>query len=85
MGGAGFFPLGVNEKAAVTIHYRRTVVNLGQGGVPVTRTPWGGVVGVMLDGRGRPLQLKRCRTRNRTHEMVQCGGALSRQAGGQGR
>jgi len=32
--------------------------NLGQGaGMPVTREVQGGVVGVMLDGRGRPLQL----------------------------
>jgi hypothetical protein len=33
-------------------------VNLGAGaGVPVTREVQGGVVGLMLDGRGRPLQL----------------------------
>jgi hypothetical protein len=33
-------------------------VNLGAGsGTPVTREVQGGVVGLMLDGRGRPLQL----------------------------
>jgi len=33
-------------------------VNLGQGtGVPVSREVQGGVVGLLLDGRGRPLQL----------------------------
>ena len=33
-------------------------VNLGAGfGIPVTREVQGGVVGFLLDGRGRPLQL----------------------------
>ena len=33
-------------------------VNLGAGaGVSITRELQGGVVGLMLDGRGRPLQL----------------------------
>ena len=33
-------------------------VNLGAGtGVSVTREVQGGVVGLMIDGRGRPLQL----------------------------
>ncbi len=57
MGELRLFPLGVNEKATLTMQPAKAI-NLGQGtGVPVTRDVQGGVVGVMLDGRGRPLQL----------------------------
>ena len=51
------FPLGPNQKASLTMQPAKTV-NLGQGaGVPVSREVQGGVVGLLLDGRGRPLQL----------------------------
>jgi uncharacterized protein (TIGR01319 family) len=51
------FPLALNEKATVTLRPAKQV-NLGAGsGTSVTREAQGGVVGLMLDGRGRPLQL----------------------------
>jgi uncharacterized protein (TIGR01319 family) len=51
------FPLVLNQKATVTLRPTKQV-NLGAGpGTPVTREAQGGVVGLMLDGRGRPLQL----------------------------
>jgi len=51
------FPLAVGEEATVAMAPARSV-DLGAGkGVPVERRARGGVVGVMLDGRGRPLQL----------------------------
>jgi uncharacterized protein (TIGR01319 family) len=57
MGELRLFPLGLNQKAAVTMQPAKTV-NLGQGaGAPVSREVQGGVVGLLLDGRGRPLQL----------------------------
>jgi hypothetical protein len=57
MGELRLFPLGLNQKAKLTMQPAKTV-NLGQGaGVPVGREVHGGVVGLLLDGRGRPLQL----------------------------
>lgn len=51
------YPLELGKKAKVTMQPTKQV-NLGAGaGVPVTREVQGGVVGLMLDGRGRPLQL----------------------------
>ncbi|HLG44469.1 MAG TPA: methylaspartate mutase, partial [Nitrospirales bacterium] len=45
------------EEAAVSITPARSV-DVGAGkGVPVERRARGGVVGLVLDGRGRPLQL----------------------------
>ena len=50
-------PLGDNERAQVTMKPVKQV-DLGEGkGAPVTREARGGAVGLMLDGRGRPLQL----------------------------
>ncbi|OGW64492.1 MAG: methylaspartate mutase [Nitrospirae bacterium RIFCSPLOWO2_02_FULL_62_14] len=49
--------LGDNERAKVTMKPVKQV-DLGEGkGVSVTREARGGAVGLMLDGRGRPLQL----------------------------
>jgi len=49
--------LGDNQKATVTMKPARQV-DLGAGkGAPVTREARGGAVGLLLDGRGRPLQL----------------------------
>jgi hypothetical protein len=57
MGELQMFPLALNQKATIAMQPVKTI-NLGQGaGVPVTREVQGGVVGLMLDGRGRPLQL----------------------------
>ena len=51
------YPLELNKKAKMTMQPAKQV-NFGAGaGVPVTREVQGGVVGLMLDGRGRPLQL----------------------------
>jgi hypothetical protein len=50
-------PLASDQKASITIQPAKQV-NLGAGaGVSVTREVQGGVVGLLLDGRGRPLQL----------------------------
>jgi uncharacterized protein (TIGR01319 family) len=50
-------PLALNEKATITMQPAKQV-SLGAGpGMPVTREVQGGVVGLILDGRGRPLQL----------------------------
>jgi len=50
-------PLSDRQKASITVQPVKQV-NLGAGaGVPVTREVYGGVVGLLLDGRGRPLQL----------------------------
>ena len=50
-------PLAAGEAAAVSITPARAV-DVGAGkGVPVERRARGGVVGLVLDGRGRPLQL----------------------------
>jgi hypothetical protein len=49
--------LASGQKASIAIQPVKHV-NLGAGaGVAVTREVQGGVVGIMLDGRGRPLQL----------------------------
>jgi hypothetical protein len=57
MGEVRLFPLGLNQKAKLTMQPAKTV-NLGQGtGTAVSREVQGGVVGLLLDGRGRPLQL----------------------------
>jgi uncharacterized protein (TIGR01319 family) len=51
------YPLELGQKAKMTLRPVKQV-NLGSGaGVPVAREVQGGVVGLMLDGRGRPLQL----------------------------
>ncbi|MFC1600974.1 glutamate mutase L [Candidatus Sumerlaeota bacterium] len=48
-------PLGVGETATITIQPSRSV-NVGAGrGKPVTGAVHGGTVGLVLDGRGRPL------------------------------
>ena len=50
-------PLAADQKASIVIQPAKQV-NLGAGaGVAVTREVQGGVVGLLLDGRGRPLQL----------------------------
>jgi len=49
--------LGDNERAKVTMKPAKQV-DLGEGkGTPVTREARGGAAGLLLDGRGRPLQL----------------------------
>jgi hypothetical protein len=51
------YPLKAGAKAAITLHPAKSV-DAGAGpGAPVTRDVLGGVVGLLLDGRGRPLQL----------------------------
>ncbi|MCS6897876.1 MAG: glutamate mutase L [Nitrospira sp.] len=51
------YPLGVGEQATVTLRPVKGV-NGGAGlGMPITKTVYGGVVGLLFDGRGRPLQL----------------------------
>lgn len=51
------FPLGDGEQAEMEIRPAKGV-DLGEGkGVPVSRNVQGGVVGLLLDGRGRPLQI----------------------------
>ena len=51
------FALTREQQATVTLQPAKQV-DLGNGpGQPLTRTVQGGVVGLMLDGRGRPLQL----------------------------
>ena len=50
-------PLASEQKASITVQPAKQV-NLGAGaGVAVTREVQGGVVGLLLDGRGRPLRL----------------------------
>ena len=50
-------PLGTEETATVELRPAKQV-DVGAGkGVPVSKEARGGVVGLMLDGRGRPLQL----------------------------
>ena len=49
--------LGDNERATITMKPGKSV-DLGEGkGVAVTKEARGGAVGILLDGRGRPLQL----------------------------
>jgi uncharacterized protein (TIGR01319 family) len=50
------YPLELGQKATLAVQPAKSV-NLGSGaGVPVTREVQGGVVGLLLDGRSRPLQ-----------------------------
>ena len=50
-------PLASGQKASIMVQPAKQV-NLGAGaGVSVTREVQSGVVGLLLDGRGRPLQL----------------------------
>ncbi|NLC58870.1 MAG: methylaspartate mutase [Armatimonadetes bacterium] len=56
-GALKLLPLGVGQQAQVTITPARNL-NVGAGkGRPVTTTVEGGVVGLIIDARGRPLQL----------------------------
>jgi hypothetical protein len=56
-GAMHLFPLAVGEEAAVALKPARQI-DLGAGrGEPVERRVRGGVVGLLLDGRGRPLAL----------------------------
>ena len=51
------YPLTLGAKARMTMHPVKSV-DLGSGpGASVTREVQGGVVGLLLDGRGRPLQM----------------------------
>ena len=51
------YPLALGAKARMTMHPVKSV-DLGSGpGASVTREVQGGVVGLLLDGRGRPLQI----------------------------
>lgn len=51
------FPLALEEQARIELHPARSV-DVGAGkGEAVTKPVRGGVVGLLLDGRGRPLQL----------------------------
>ncbi|MBI4401838.1 MAG: glutamate mutase L [Nitrospirae bacterium] len=69
------FPLAVDERAQVELRPAKHV-DVGEGkGAPVTREVRGGVVGLLLDGRGRPLQLPsdsqaRLAALTRWHEAV---------------
>lgn len=69
------FPLGVDETARVEVRPAKHV-DMGAGkGAAVTRDARGGVVGLLLDGRGRPLQLPsdaqaRVALLNRWHRAV---------------
>ncbi len=50
-------PLAREQEATITLHPAKQV-DVGSGaGQPITKTVQGGVVGLMLDARGRPLQL----------------------------
>ncbi len=69
------FPLATDERATVEMQPAKQV-DLGEGpGKPFKREVRGGVVGLMLDGRGRPLQLPsdqhaRVRALTRWHQAV---------------
>ena len=50
-------PLASDQRAKMTLHPDKHV-NVGMGaGNPITKDVLGGVVGLLLDGRGRPLRL----------------------------
>ena len=56
-GDVKLYPLELGAKASITIRPAKSV-DIGAGpGASVTRTVQGGVVGLLLDGRGRPFQL----------------------------
>jgi len=56
-GDVRLYPLEVGAKASITIHPAKSV-DIGAGpGASMTREVQGGVVGLLLDGRGRPLEL----------------------------
>ncbi|MET0515877.1 MAG: glutamate mutase L [Nitrospiraceae bacterium] len=56
-GDLALLPLAPDQRAKVTLHPDKHV-NVGMGpGNPITKEALGGVVGLLLDGRGRPLQL----------------------------
>jgi len=69
------FPLGRDDRAQIELRPAKQV-DLGEGkGVSVTRDVRGGEVGLLLDGRGRPLQLptdsqKRLAALTRWHRAV---------------
>ncbi|MGB2820782.1 MAG: glutamate mutase L [Phycisphaerae bacterium] len=66
-------PLGVGETATVSVEPARSV-DLGAGrGRPVEAEVVGGVVGVVFDGRGRPLQIPRD---NRSETLTRWADAL---------
>jgi hypothetical protein len=70
------FSLGVTDKATVNLKPVRNV-DLGSGaGQAVERQVRGGVVGLMLDGRGRPLQLP-SRREDRVRLLTQWHQALN--------
>jgi uncharacterized protein (TIGR01319 family) len=68
-------PLATDQHAHVEMHPAKSV-DVGAGkGMPVTRKVRGGVVGLLLDGRGRPLQLptdpqSRVRALTKWHQAV---------------
>jgi hypothetical protein len=51
------YPLAEGSKASLRIHPVKSVDAGGGAGAAVTRDVQGGVVGLLLDGRGRPFQL----------------------------
>ncbi|HZS11430.1 MAG TPA: methylaspartate mutase, partial [Nitrospirales bacterium] len=56
-GDVRLLPLGVGEEAEIEMRPAKGF-DVGAGkGQPLTKTVAGGVVGVLIDGRGRPLQL----------------------------
>jgi hypothetical protein len=68
-------PLGTEERAKVELRPAKQVDG-GEGkGIPITREVRGGVVGLLLDGRGRPLELPadaqaRLKALTRWHQAV---------------
>ena len=65
-------PLASDQRAKMTLHPDKHV-NVGMGaGNPITKDVLGGVVGLLLDGRGRPLQIaeRASRPGERPHAMV---------------
>lgn len=69
-GALRLFSLAAGEEAVVSITPARAV-DVGAGkGVPVERRARGGVVGLVLDGRGRPLQLPK-KQDERVHALAE--------------
>jgi hypothetical protein len=70
------FPLAVGEEATVSMTPARSV-DVGAGrGVSMEQRVHGGVVGLVLDGRGRPLQLPR-KAEERVRALTQWHAALN--------